>query len=323
MKKFLPRIIYLIIVLALTIIPFASASAYSTELVPDNQSKNDFVLGGGKINLMMDPGESVTKEISLTNRLGKETTFKVEIEDFSGTKDLGNPVVLNGLKKGPYSLRDYIHPEVSEFTLKDGERISLPVTISIPKDSRPGGLYGAIAFSDKYPKATATSSGEMVAVEARLAYLFLVRVKGDVTEEGALKSFSADKDFYEKGPATLNYVVENSGNVHLNPYGVIKIKNIAGKTIEDLNIEPFYSLPESLRKNTVTFNRKFLLGKYTATLELHRGYLDKTDVIDTKVISFWVVPWKILILAFAGLVLIGVLIEIVVRRFKIVRKDHV
>jgi len=104
---------------------------------------------------------------------------------------------------------------------------------------------------------------------------------------------------------------------------VIKIKNIAGKTIEDLNIEPFYSLPESLRKNTVTFNRKFLLGKYTATLELHRGYLDKTDVIDTKVISFWVVPWKILILAFAGLVLIGVLIEIVVRRFKIVRKDHV
>lgn len=321
MKKFLPRIIYLVAIFALTVISFSNVYAYTTEMTQGNQNKNDFVLGSGKINLAMEPGESVTKNISLTNRLGRETTFKVEIEDFSGTKDLGNPVTLEGLKKGPYSLRDYIHPEVMEFTLKPGEKINLPVTISIPQDSRPGGLYGAVAFSEKDPSQTATTEdGEVVAIEPRLAYLFLVRVKGDVTEEGSLKSFSSDKSFYEKGPITMNYVVENTGNVHLNPYGVIKIKNIAGKTVEELVIEPFYSLPESLRKNTVTFNRNFLMGKYTATIELHRGYLDKDDIVDTKTISFWVIPWKILIGVFAGLVVIGVLVGIIARRFKVVRK---
>jgi hypothetical protein len=320
MKKFLPRIIYLVIVFALSVISFPNVYAYTTEMTQGNQNKSDFVLGGGKINLMMEPGETITKNISLTNRLGRDATFKVEIEDFSGTKDLGNPVSLEGLKKGPYSLKDYIHPEVTEFTLKPGEKINLPVTISIPQDSRPGGLYGAVAFSEKEPnQLSTTSDGEVVAIEPRLAYLFLVRVKGDVNEQGALKSFSSDKSFYEKGPITMSYVVENSGNVHLNPYGIIKIKNIAGKTIEELTIEPFYSLPESLRKNTVTFNRKFLLGKYTATLELHRGYLDQSDIVDTKSISFWVIPWKVLIGVFIGLILIGVIIGFIARRFKIVR----
>lgn len=322
MGKFFPKIIYLVIVFVLLVMPTSKSYSYKTEMIPESKNKEDFVLENGKINLMMEPGESVTKEIVLTNRLGKEATFKLEIEDFSGTKNLENPTTMEGLKKGPYSLKDYIYPEMMEFTLKDGEQITLPVTVSIPKDSRPGGLYGAIAFSEKYPSLVNTNeAGETVMVEARLAYLFLVRIKGNVTENGLLKSFSSDRSFYEKGPVTLSYVVENSGNVHLNPYGVVKITNIMGKKIEEFPIEPFYSLPDSLRKNTVTFNRKILLGKYTATLELHRGYLDKTDIVDTKIISFWIIPWKILLFAFAGLVILGILIGIIARRFRIVRRD--
>ena len=121
-----------------------SVLAYEIQNLGDLETQDDFVVGPGKIELWMDAGEKKIDNFYITNRLGQEMSFKVEIEDFKGSRDPGQTTVLLGEEKGPYSLRDYIHPETTEFTFKHGERMILPVEISIPQDAEPGGLYGSV-----------------------------------------------------------------------------------------------------------------------------------------------------------------------------------
>jgi hypothetical protein len=81
--------------------------------------------------------------------------------------------------------------------------------------------------------------------------------------------------------------------VHLVPYGLITIKNTFGRTVAQLPVDAYFSLPNSLRYRDVTWNGGFMLGRYTATIQLNRGY---KDIIDKQVLALWVVPWKIIAL---------------------------
>ncbi len=182
--------------------PFYALGYQIQDLEFTGPAGGDFVLGPGKSELWMDPGQKITKEIYITNRIGKTMDFKIEIEDFRGSTDPERTVVLLGKERGPYSLKDYLHPEVSRFTLNHGERIILQVEISIPQDAEPGGLYGAVLITAEPPeteiKGEEEKTASQVRIISRLGTLFFVRVKGDVEAEGFLKDFRLDKNFYEK-----------------------------------------------------------------------------------------------------------------------------
>ena len=318
MKKIF-LIVFLAGLIGLTV-GLSPALAYQIEENPDMEVKGDFLLGPGKMELWLDPGESVTRTISITNRLGKEMTFRVEIEDFTGSRDPTETIRLLGEEKGPYSLRDYLKPEVKEFTLAHGQRIVLPVEISIPQDAEPGGRYGAVIIATTPPK---TEEGEekeprpAVVIIARLANLFFVRVKGEVIEDGFLKEFKTERRFYEKGPIPFELLSENNGNVHLAPYGLIEIYNILGRKVDEIELDPWFAMPDSLRLRETKWNRDFLFGRYTALASVNRGY---QDIIDQKSINFWVVPWKIIL---AGLVMLFLVIWFfrwIFSKFEIKRK---
>jgi hypothetical protein len=48
---------------------------------------DDYVVGPGKIELLMDPGETVTRELKITNRSGRILSISIEVEDFTGEKE--------------------------------------------------------------------------------------------------------------------------------------------------------------------------------------------------------------------------------------------
>lgn len=285
--------------LAVFIIP-QGALAFRTEDLPNTEVKGDFVVGPGKTELFLDPGESAKREISVTNRLGRDMRFRVEIEDFTGSMDPNRTVVFYGNKKGPYSLRDYIQPETEEFTLAHGQRAVFDVNINIPEDAEPGGRYGSVIIStspivvdeDEVPGA-----GPQVAVVSRLANLLFVRVNGPVKEEGKLTGFKTTKSFYETGPVMFELLSENTGSVHLNNYGIVEVYNMLGKKVGEIQMDPWFVMPQSLRLREVAWeSRNFLFGKYTAKASINRGY---DDIVDVKETTFWVIPWKII-----GLILV-------------------
>jgi hypothetical protein len=297
----------LLLVLVFFSIDPTAVLAYEIQDLTGVEEKKDFVLGPGKTELWLSPGEKTTDQLLITNRLGREMSFKVEIEDFKGSRDPEETTVLLGEEKGPYSLKDLLHPEVTEFTLKHGQRMVLPVEISIPEDAEPGGLYGSILIAtSSSPQGSETEEetvkGQMQLI-SRLGCLYFIRVKGEVIEDGFLKELRTGtaKKFYEKGPISFELLFENNGNVHLMPYGGIEIFNILGKKVDEVEIEPYFALPDSLRLREVNWQKEFLFGRYTALASVNRGY---QDIVDQKSITFWVIPWKIVLAGLIGLFLV-------------------
>ncbi|MDP3093702.1 MAG: hypothetical protein Q8N16_02965 [bacterium] len=283
-----------------------SASAYTIEKLPDVAVEKDFTVGPAQNEVFLDPGAEATKNLMVTSRLGKTTSFIITLEDFKGTTTgETSALLLGGERNGPYSLIDYLKPETTEFTLNHGERIALPIKISIPADAEPGGRYGAVLVSITNPVEIKSQEGEVVGginVTGRVAALYLVRVRGDVEEDGFLREIRTvgpKKWFYDKGPISLELLFENRGSVHLNLYGVIEIRNLFNKKVGEIKLDPWFAMPQSLRSRVVKFDRSLLFGRYTALASINRGY---DDIVDQKSVNFWVIPWKFLA---AGIIILG------------------
>ncbi len=313
----------------LTVILFpVMAKAYEIQDLTNVEAKGDFVLGPGKTEFFLEPGQKEKIDLLVTNRLGKTMDFEIDIEDFKGSQDPNESTVLLGKEKGPYSLRNYLYPEITKFTLEHGQRMVLPVEIFLPIDAEPGGLYGSVLISTNPPKEELESEkqaakGQMRLI-SRLGCLFFIRVKGDVLEEGFFKELrlgksKEEKKFYEKGPISFVSIFRNEGNVHLNPYGKIEITNLLGRKIDEVEIKPFFVMPYSERLSEIKWNREFLFGRYKALATLNRGYGE--ELVDQKSVVFWVLPWKIILAVLALIFLIVFFVRWLFGKFEIKRKE--
>lgn len=307
----------------LVAIPFSVKAAYQVETLPDNIVYNDFVVGPGKIQVDLKPGDTRVINIIISNRLGVEKLFSISTEDIKGTQDPNQSVVLLGSDRGPYSLKDYLKVDSYTFNIDHAQRVTVPVTIHVPADAQPGGLYGSVIITTQTtPDTNATQPGSVGRnpIVTRIGTLFFIRVAGDIKQEGKLAKFSLKNDaniLWENKSVDFKILYENTGSVHNNPYGGIVIKNMLGSTVGTFEVEPWFALPESLRLREISWTPKFLFGRYTATAEINRGYGNK---IDTASISFWVIPWKIILGVFIIILLIGGLLKWVFSKFTISRK---
>lgn len=285
--------------------------------------QDDFVVEPGKTEIFVNPGDTVTKNIIITNRIGKTIKFKLTTEDMVGTDDPLSPIKLLGDDVGPYSIKNFMVPEISEFSLDFGDRITIPVKVSIPLDAEPRGYYGALIVSNE-PEVLgsdpSTGAEGKARIVSRIGSLFLLRINGEGKESGNLEDFKVigpDKTFYENRPSGFEIAFKNTGNVHLVPHGLITIRNIVGKTIGEIPVDAYFSLPDSIRYREVFWDAGLGLGRYTADLSLFPGYGNENQ---NKSISFWIIPWKILIATFVGLVILISLVYYILTRFEFKKK---
>jgi hypothetical protein len=292
---------------------------YRSEWITGDIEVGDFVVGPGRTEIVLEPGQTVTKEMTITNRITDNRDFLLEIEDITGTTDASQSVILSGNERGPYSVQDYISVPDTTFTLDLGERARIPVTISVPADAEPGGHYGSVLVSTVRSAENQESSTTRSPVIARVGSLFFIRVAGEAETSGETKDLTLinDKWWYEKGPIELGVLYENTGSVHLNPYGEISITNMFGEQVGFVELEPWFVLPKSLRLREIAWDREFLLGRYTVTAQVNRGY---SDIVDEHSVSFWVLPWKIVGGVFLVLFIVIFTIRAFFRTFEFKRK---
>ncbi len=311
------KIVVALSLIVTVFVPVSASAAYKVENIDvANAQYQDFVVGPGKVEIEIAPGESKTSLITVSNRTGGKRVFHLEVEDFTGSKNPNEAVVLLGDERGPYSLKDFLKFESSTFELENGERATIPVTVSVPTDVEPGGRYGSVLVSTTQREAT---SAQSTAIVSRLGVLYFVKIPGAVNEDGKLSGFSTigNKKIYGGGPISMRLLYENTGSVYVNPYGEIRIKNLFGEEVGLVEVDPWFSLPQSVRLREVSWNRPFLFGRYTATASINRGY---GDIVDTMQISFWVIPWKIALGVLGGIFVLILALRFVVTRFEIKKK---
>ena len=319
------KIIYGIVLVSIIVGSFLSPeySLAYTKTKINVTAQNDFVVEPGKTEVFLNPGESVVKNISVVNRVNKTVRFKLSAEDFVGTDDPNQPLVLLGDTNSPYSLKDFIVPEIAEFSLEFGEKITIPVTVSVPTNAEPRGYYGALIISNDPDKLSAETTKEVegkTRLISRIGSLFLLRINGEGREQGNIEGFKAigpTKMFYSQRPTGFEIAYKNTGNVHLVPYGTINIKNIFGQVIKTLPVDAYFALPNSTRYREVNWTPGFSLGRYTANLSLYKGY--NNEYAESK-FAFWVIPWKILIPVFLGIMLVIALFYYILTRFELRKK---
>lgn len=295
---------------------------YTTEFLPGNEVIGDFVVGPGKTELSLKPGDSAVMQLVVSNRTGEQKKFNFEIEDVTGSHDPNQSVILLGDDRGPYTLKDYIRLPQTSITLEHSQRARVPVTITIPPDAEPGGRYGSVLINTIAVKAVPeelAGTAPQSAIISRIGTLFFVTIEGAAEKEGSLQDFVAlpDKKWFSAGPINFGIYFENTGAVHLNPYGELRIKNFMGEEVGFIELEPWFVFPDSLRLREISWNREFLFGKYTAELHVNRGY---DDIVDTLEYDFWVLPWKLFAVGFAAIFVFLFLIRMFFRTFEFKRK---
>ncbi len=279
------------------------------------ENNNDFVVEPGKTEIFLNPGETVTRNISVTNRTNRELSFKVGVENFVGSDSPESAVVL--LPSGaetPYPLSEYVSSELQEFSLKFGEKITFAVTITTPSDIEPG----------EAARVLDAEGNEVVGgtrLTARIGSLILMRINGDVNESGYLDAFKISGPgalFRQKMPTSFEITYKNDGTVHLVPYGTITIKNIFGSEVAQIPVDAYFALPDSIRYQNISWpGKSFSFGLYTADLELYKGFGNQ---FDTDKIRFFVLPLMVVFSILGGILLIFTIFYFVSRRFEIKRK---
>jgi len=300
---------------------------YTLEQLPDATDYHDFVVGPGKIELQLSPGQSQTIDLTVANRLGSDKVFSVSEEDFTGSENPDQPVVLLGSDRGPYSLKDDISISTTTVAIPFGYKAHIPVTITAPLNAQPGGLYGSVLVSVVSSPGSSTASGIGASnpIITRIGTLFFVRIPGTVNAEGALDGFSLSSgsliwsnSLSAKTPSVLfDILFKNTGDVYFAPYGTISVTNILGSTIGTVQIDPWFAMPQSLRFRQVEWDPAFLFGRYVAHVSINRGYGTATD---TAAVVFWVIPWMMIVSVFIGLIIVIGLIRWIFSKFTIVSR---
>jgi hypothetical protein len=320
-KRTFNRVLVLFFLLGLFLLPKPSDAYTKTNINVTPQ--NDFVVEPGKTEVFLNPGENIVKNISITNRINKTVKFKLTTEDFIGTDNAKQPVVLLGDTNSPYSLKDFIIPEITEFSLEFGEKISIPVKVSVPLNAEPRGYYGALIISNDPDKLSPEDSKEAVGqtrIVSRIGSLFLLRINGEGKEEGNIEGFKVigpDQAFYSERPDGFEIAFKNTGNVHLVPHGTITIRNIFKQVLRTIPVDAYFVLPESTRYQEVHWEDGFSVGRYTANLSLYKGYGEEFTEAQ---VSFWIIPWKILLPIAIAILLVVMILYYVLTRFELRKK---
>ncbi len=253
------------------------------------------------------PGNTYSIKLNVMNVTAADLTYSPSVVDFNSSDETGSPHIITDSKlPATASIRTWV-TSINSFALRSGQRKELTAEITIPKNAEPGGHYGIIRFAGQAPDVKDTGVG----LSAGAGTLILVKVDGKITEDAKMAEFFTSSNghqsfFFESGPMNLVARVKNDGNIHIKPNGNIEVRDMFGGLVSTIPVNKDMSnvLPGSIRKFETELKKDWMFGRYTATITLGYG---TTGQAVTSTISFWVIPYKLILIA---LLMIGALLLI-------------
>lgn len=276
------------------------------------------------LTLTANPGETISTQIQLRDVSTSPLIVSSAINDFSAQGESGEPKIdVDNAETSPYSIKTWVKA-FPQLNMKSQETQKLPVIITVPKNAAPGGYWGVVRFTVTPPGI----DGQGVSLAASLGSLVFIRVNGDAKESMSIEQFYTSEpgkdtpaSLFESTPVDFVLRIKNSGNVHEQPVSQVLVKDMFGKDVGavNINLDAKNVLPGSIRKFSApldkgTLGTRMLFGKYTA--EITTTYGSGTNKLTvTQKIDFWVVPYRLIILIIAGLVLLFFILRAVIRNY--------
>ncbi len=278
----------------------------------------------------VDPGEQTSLEVKVRNASTTAEELKMELRAFTIDRDNGEIKISDETAS---NVADFVTFEQANFHVEAGQWYTQKVNVNTPKDA--GFSYSfviLISRQEPLPKVEGVSN-----IEGSVALFTLLNVnRPDAVKKLELTSFISAKKSYEYMPAEFELSIENTGNTIVQPQGNIFIGRSADEqeplAVLEINQGNGYIIPTSSRTLKTSWSdgfpsrnadgklvwdwsklNKIRIGKYTAKVVLI--YDDgERDVPIESTVTFWVLPWKIIIGFVLLLVILGVGIFTVFRK---------
>ncbi|MBP7821257.1 hypothetical protein KA043_04120 [Candidatus Saccharibacteria bacterium] len=252
----------------------------------------------------IEKGSSIVTKIFVENTTSEPIETKAVVNNFLAEGESGQPKIdLDNKLEISNDFKKLVAP-IPNFTLEPKQKKEIPVTISVPSNSSPGGYYGAIRFM---PTSVADNDAR-ISLSASVGTIFLIEVPGNLSERLVLEELAV-ANAGRKGILFINpsdemstiVRLKNDGNIHSKPFGKITITK-GSKTVEEFEFNALDKgsgniLPNQIRQFEDKLKNDKWFGKYKVTANISYG--DGGDVI-TASKSFWAIPSWLAVLVALG-----------------------
>jgi hypothetical protein len=299
-KAFFPRLIISMMAVGVIIGIVQVAPAHAQ--AADPSAAQGLQISPAIVELNAEKGKTYTLNLKVTNVTLTQLVYSTTANDFDAKDESGAAnVLLNSTLPPTASIVTWLKTD-SQFTLDSHESRSLVAQVTVPSDAEAGGHYGVLRFSGHAPEISGTGVG----LSASAGMLILIRVAGNITESASLASFntahgSSQTSFFENAPIDFVTRIKHDGNIHVKPTGTVTIQDAFGNTVGTVPVNDTKAivLPSSIRRFDSEYKSGWMFGMYTANLALGYG---TTGQAITNTITFWVIPYKLLLVLLLALV---------------------
>jgi hypothetical protein len=282
-----------------------------------NTQANGFIISPVRTEVTVSKGHSQSVQLSVTNPAARKVKVKAVVNDFVAShKENGTPrLILNNSAPLPANSFKTLVEKIPNLTLKPKQKQYINVTISVPKDANSGGYYGAVRF---VPANTNNKSN--VGLTASVGSLFLVTVPGKLVKKANLAQLStADSNgnptsFLTSGDVSVLTKIKNVGNIHVQPFGKVTVKNMFGSVVQtyEFNKAKGNVLPNTTRKFVKQLKDHNWFGWYT--IDANLAYQKGSGKLLSSSTTFYYFPvWSLIVAAIIILLIIAGIYRLVTR----------
>jgi len=246
---------------------------------------------GDDFSISLAPGEKKQVQVKVRNGSADQVVLESAALDFVVGNDGATPIAVDKTQSdNRWSLASWLTLVPAEHKLASEEVAVVNVLIEVPKDALPGGHYAMIYHRPINASESESNSGS--GISQRVGTLLYVMVKGPINEEAYINRFDWPR-FLENGPVNFALNIENQSDIHINTKPVLKVYNLFGKEVANIELEPKNIFPKSERSFSGTWNKIWGLGYYKAVIEASYGSQGK---LMTVTAGLFLVPVKIILL---------------------------
>jgi len=179
---------------------------------------------------------------------------------------------------------------IRNLSLGPKQKKDLFIKIDVDKNDPQKDYYFYIQFISKENKIDKEASYSQILGGV---YLSIMLSLGRQDPKATLEEFSSPV-FIDRPSVPFVIKIKNTGQHFISPYGIITIKNFLKQTVSQIDIPLTNILKESTNSIRVDWTKSFILGLYTATLDLS---ISEEGPVFSKSLSFFAFPVRPILVA--------------------------
>lgn len=248
------------------------------------------------VTLSVLPGEKVHQTIRFENDSEDIQTYSLTLSSLSFGASADD------LRFGTLepSQHDWIVVDRDSFVLESGADQAVEVTVTVPAD------VVSQVFSFAVIATTQAENNVGVGVTSGLAALFFLEIGGDLGSNLRIDTFDTVAENDQRLPVRFATLITNSGAGLAEPEVGVVIKNIWGKEVELISLNPTGRRVPGYTNRVFTEEWRgspWRFGPYTAELYV---FPDNSDAVITATTHVVLFPWRMLcVFAVLGLIFTG------------------